>query len=33
MTSKSSISSEGYLYTVLWNAAYVHVLWHVGYVT
>jgi len=27
MTSKSSISFEGYLYTALWNAAYIPVLW------
>jgi len=27
MTSKSSISFEGCLYTALWNAAYIYVLW------
>jgi len=27
MTSKSSISFEGCLYTASWNAAYVQMLW------
>jgi len=27
MTSKSAVSFEGCLYTAVWNAAYVHVLW------